>query len=343
MLFKAWEIVWLNVIEVSRRNYGSVLNQCISLIQFLDCLCRHLMSSLFLYETGGIGVCTQQYVLALEGTVCNRIQLFLYVHAHDLQTRGQNDVGRTVRTVIILVNVTSDHLYTLSFLCSCEYTIAGTTCCYEDNITALIDQSLSNYLAGCLICKASYVVAAYIGIGYVCTCIACDLYYLNSCVVLCIGIVNAGLKSILVVYIRGIGNTIYNRYLLGLGLKSCSHTCEESAFLLLKCHGIYIIRRNLGSLCICREGIYQNKLHIRVVHCDTADSCKLEAAAYDYVIISYDIGNCLNGGSCITGLFSDRSNRSIRIGFDKVQNTVVIILIKGTVIYSGWAADDSDL
>ena len=53
---------------------------------------------------------------------------------HYLQTTGQNDIDVTVRTVIILVNLTTDNLNAFSFLRSGKYAVTGTSCCYEQDI-----------------------------------------------------------------------------------------------------------------------------------------------------------------------------------------------------------------
>ena len=73
--------------------------------------------------------------------------------------------------------------------------------------------------------------------------------------------------------------------------------------------------------------------HIRVVLCDLGDSGKLETAAYNMALISYDVGYCLNGCSGVAcRLFT---GVTVEEGFFSIKERipVVVILVKGTVIH----------
>mgnify|MGYP007026341529 CR=1 FL=1 len=57
--------------------------------------------------------------------------------------------------------------------------------------------------------------------------------------------------------------------------------------------------------------------------------------AYDHIVVCNDISNCLNNCSRITGFLANRSYGCSRMRLDKFQDTVVVILVKGAVIYTG--------
>lgn len=92
-----------------------------------------------------------------------------------------------------------------------------------------------------------------------------------------------------------------------------------------------------------RPGIDQDELGIRILLCQIADTCKLETTAYNNIIISYNISYSLNSCCAVTGLFTDGGYGCIRILLNELQNTVVVVLIEGTVIHAGGAGYDSDL
>ena len=269
--------------------------------------------------------------------------MFLYVHAHNFQYRSQNNVIRTVSTIIILVYVTAYYFYIASFFSSSKYTVSRTACSYEQNITALIDESFSNNFTGCFICKASNIVSTYIFIGNVNACVRWDLYDLNTGIIFLICVIDTTLKTVLIVYIAWVCNTGYYSYLFAFRLQCSCHSREETSFLLLESHCINIITFDVITLRIGRIRIYKDKIYIWVIGCDGSDSGELEARAYDHIVVCNDISNCLNNCSRITGFLANRSYGCSRMRLDKFQDTVVVILVKGAVIYTGWTGHDGDL
>ena len=120
---------------------------------------------------------------------------------HYLQATGQNDIAVTVCTVIILVNITTDHLNAFSFLCSGEYTVTGTTCCYEQDVHAFSDQSITQYLTGSFIGEVTNIVTAYVSAGNIGTCVRRKLYYFYVHAFGTVHVLNTALEAILVVHV----------------------------------------------------------------------------------------------------------------------------------------------
>ena len=265
---------------------------------------------------------------------------------HYLQTTGQNDIAVTVCTVIILVNVTADNLNAVSFLGSGKYAVTGTACCYEQDIYAFSDQSIAQYLTGSFIREVTNIVTAYISAGNIGTCVRRKLYYFYVHAFGTVHILNTALETILIVNVGRICDTVYYCYLTCGGRQSCSHTCIETALLLSIVSSVYIVDHLISSYFGTvngRPGIDQDKLGIRILLCQITDAGELETTAYNNIIISYNISYCLNSCCAVTGLLTDGGYGCIRILLDELQNTVVVVLVEGTVIHAGGAGYDSDL
>ena len=299
------------------------------------------------YKTGRIGICTQKSVLALEGSVLHVVQLLLNVLVHDLQSGGQDDVGIAVNAIIVLVGIAADYIYRLvssgCFLNCSEHTVSGCTCCNKDNITAIADQSLADDLSGCFICEGANIVAAYVCTGNIGSCICRLFNTLRICAVVLVRILHAAHKAVLVVYVGRICNSVDNSNLAGLCCHCSCNTCKEAGLLLLEGHGIYVVILSFVAVRIGRVGIYQDEINIRVLLCDRSDSSKLEAAAYDNIIICNNSLYGLVAGSGIAGLFLDRGYLAVRVLSDECLNSLIVVLVEGTIIYAGRRRNDCDV
>ncbi len=236
---------------------------------------------------------------------------------HDLESGGKNHIAVAVCAVVILVNVAADKLNAFRFLHRGKDAVSGCARRHEHNVNAFRNQGVSHYLAGRLVRKGSHIVAAHVCAGHIGSRIRCELNDLNALALCLVYIFHAALKSVLIVYVGGISDTVYNRNLVGSCLKGCRHSCKETGFLLGKLHGVNVVHYHFVAVRIGRKGVNQDKFHVRILLCHRGDSRKLEAAAHDHVIIGNNVRNCLDCRRHVARGLLYRCNGSIRIGLDK--------------------------
>ena len=183
---------------------------------------RQLVSSLRTDIARRTCIGLKRYIPAPEKADSDRIQCSLHIIMHHLNCGSQHDVSIPVSAVIVLVNITSDVPDAFRLLHRRQNTTSGVTGRCKDNVNALCDQSPPYDLSGLQIGKRTNIIAAHISAGNIGSRIGRkrnDLYVFP----LCPGhIFHAAFKTILIVYVGGIGIPSY------IIKKSCLLHAEHS-------------------------------------------------------------------------------------------------------------------
>ena len=99
-------------------------HELIALCHLCQGIFAQLLTAFLGYITRGIRVSAQKSILSGKCAVVHGLKLFLHVAVHDLKSRGQYDVAASAGAIIVLVDITADHINALCFLGGGEYTIS---------------------------------------------------------------------------------------------------------------------------------------------------------------------------------------------------------------------------